>query len=253
MKVRVLKHVEIRVPRDKRYYEQLRTEFLLGRKVEHPGLRRSIELKINRSLMHGVTEAALIMELCDGFTLEEFFPEDPTEQVCIFLRAAMAIAALHDYGYVHCDLKPGNIMVHGRAEAMVIDLGQACKIGLTKERIQGTPNFMAPEQTRREPMTIQTDIFCLGATIYQALTKQPMPTLMNVDKSERKALTDDSVPSPKSLVPAITEEMSNLVMECVRLDPEARPADMHQVVERLRDAGLACVRRMEQGDGANFT
>ena len=242
--VRVLKHVVITTEKEKRFYEQLRTEFLLGRKVIHPGLRRCLEMHVSRTWRGGVNEACVIMELCDGYTLEEYFPVDPTERVCIFLRCAMAIAALNDFGWVHCDLKPGNILIHGRAEAKVIDLGQACRIGTVKHRIQGTPNFMAPEQRRREPMTPKTDVFCFGATMYAALVGKPIPTVMTAGKGESVELVDGVVPAPHTLDAYIPEELSMLVMDCVKAIPEQRPRDMHRVVERLKEAGMAVVRRL---------
>jgi serine/threonine-protein kinase len=242
--VHVLKHVSIQTPRDKRYYQQLRTEFLLGRRLGHPGLRRARSMHIRRSWSGGVTEAALILELCQGNTLEEYFPTDTTQRICIFVRAAMAVAALNDYGYVHCDLKPGNILVTADSHAMVIDLGQACRIGVTKERIQGTPNYMAPEQARRGAMTPKTDVFCFGATMYTTLTGKQMPTLMTAGRGENSLMIDDWIPAPHTIDASIPPDLSLLVMDCVRTNMDRRPADMHEVVARLSAAGMNEVRRV---------
>jgi serine/threonine protein kinase len=59
----------------------------------------------------------------------------------------------------------------------VIDLGQACAIGTAKSRIQGTPDYIAPEQVKCAAVTPQTDIYNLGATLYWALTGTHIPTL----------------------------------------------------------------------------
>lgn len=240
-----LKHVIVLTPKDKRFYEQLRTEYLIGRHVQHPGLRKSIDMRVKRNWMGSVIEAALILEFCDGYSLEENVPLDPTERICVFLRAAMAIAALNDMGFVHCDIKPGNILVRERAQAAVIDLGQACKIGTAKQRIQGTPNYMAPEQSRREELTEKTDVFCFGATLYSALTRQPLPTLITSNRKERQLVIEDMIPAPHTIDQNIPEDLSWLIMECVRTRPERRPADMHQVVKGLRACGMTSIQRMD--------
>lgn len=245
--VLVLKHVAVQTPREKRFYHQLRTEYLLGRRVKHAGLRRAREMHIRRSWRSGVIEAGLILEHCDGYTLEEALPGDVTECVCVLMRAAMAVAALNDFGYVHCDLKPGNIVIGEGAQATVIDLGQACKIGYKKERIQGTPNFMAPEQARRSEMTPQTDVYCFGATMYTVLTGKQMPTLITAGRGENSMMVDDLVAAPHTIDPAVPPDLSLLVMDCVRIKPERRPLDMHEVVLRLRGVGLNAMRRLESG------
>ena len=66
---------------------------------------------------------------------------------------------MHKRGFVHADIKPGNILVTERDEVKIIDLGQACATGTVKKRIQGTPGYMAPEQAHRQTITDKTDGF----------------------------------------------------------------------------------------------
>jgi eukaryotic-like serine/threonine-protein kinase len=128
----------------------------------------------------------------------------------------------------------------------VIDLGQACPVGTKKERIQGTPDYIAPEQVKCLPVSIRTDIYNYGATMYWALSGRKMPTLFTVGKGENSMLSDDLIPGPSVINPLVPEQLSNFVMECVRLNPKKRPADMGEVARRLeiiqhvieRDAGL---------------
>ena len=86
--------------------------------------------------------------------LESNPPKRLTDTVDVFVRTGKALEALHCAGYVHCDLKPNNILLGPSGEVKVIDLGQACKINTVKERIQGTPDYIAPEQVKREPVTM---------------------------------------------------------------------------------------------------
>ena len=116
----------------------------------------------------------------------------------------------------------------------VIDFGQACRIGTVKERIQGTPDYIAPEQVARRPISVQTDVFNLGATIYWTLTNTNIPTLYTVNKKgDNSFLLDQTIQTPSDLNPIVPQGLSNLVMECVSTRPAKRPADMDQIIMRL--------------------
>ena len=229
-----LKHVLPRQEKDVRFVEQLETEFEVGRQVSHPGLRRSIDLKISRTLFRKVTEAALVLELFDGVSLERRLPQSLIQLVEVFIQTADALSSLHGLGYVHCDLKPNNILVDSAArQVKVIDLGQAARIGTAKTRIQGTPDYIAPEQVKCLPVTVQTDVFNFGATMYWSLCGRKLPTLFNIKKQENSFLLDTTMASPRECNRQVPETLSNLVMECVRTNPQKRPHDMAELSRRL--------------------
>ena len=229
-----LKYVTPKVDKDVRFVEQLETEFEVGKQVSHPGLRRSLDLKVSKTLFRKITEAALVMELFDGVSLERRLPQGMTQMVQVFIQSAEALGALHALGYVHCDLKPNNILVDAACRNVkVIDLGQAAKIGTAKSRIQGTPDYIAPEQVKLLPVTVQTDVFNFGATMYWCLCGRKLPTLFNIKKSENSFLLDTTMASPRECNKTVPETLSNLVMECVRTNPQKRPADMTELSRRL--------------------
>src|ERR1039458_2001032 len=145
-----LKHVVRKTDKDVRFIEQLENEFEVSKRFTHPGLRRSIDVKVLRTLLRKPTEAMLVMELFDGTPLDAQQSRDVDGTVDIFIQVAEALDALHGYGFVHCDLKPNNILVNNRGEVKVIDFGQACPVGTAKARIQGTPAFISPEQVKWE-------------------------------------------------------------------------------------------------------
>jgi len=229
-----LKHVIRDVQKDIRFVEQMEAEFELSRQFNHLNLRRTYELKIQKTLLLKVTEAFLLMELVDGLPLDIRCPRDMMDLLDTFIQAAQGLKAMHQMGYVHCDIKPNNILRNDAGLVKVIDYGQSCKIGTVKERIQGTPDYIAPEQVSRRPVTVQTDIFNLGATLYWALTGKNIPTLYTVNKKgENSFLVDDRIQSPAEMNPKVPPAVNNLAIECISTSPKKRPADMDEMITRL--------------------
>ena len=124
----------------------------------------------------------------------------------------------------------------------LIDFGQTCKVGAVKERIQGTPDFISPEQVKCLPVTVRTDVFNLGATMYWALARRPIPTLFTLKRDENSFLMDDRITPPHEINSAVPPPLSNLVMECVRTNPAKRPGDMNELLRRLELVRHAAVR-----------
>lgn len=231
--VYALKHVVRETAKDIRFIEQVETEFQISRNFTHPNLRRSFELKLNKTLLMRITEAFLVMELVDGKPLDVRPPRDMIDIVDTFIQAAQGLRAMHNLGYAHCDIKPNNILRSDKGLVKIIDFGQGCKIGTVKERIQGTPDYIAPEQVARRPISVQTDVFNLGATIYWALTGTNIPTMYTAGKKDNSFVLDQTMRTPAELNPTVPAGLSNLVMECVSTRPSKRPADMEQVANRL--------------------
>jgi serine/threonine-protein kinase len=141
--------------------------------------------------------------------------------------------------------------VNAAGVVKVIDLGQACPAGTVKKRIQGTPDYISPEQVKLDPVTVRTDVFNFGATMYWALSGQKLPTLFTIQKAKNAFLVDQFVAKPHELNPQVPENLSNFVMECVRTNPAKRPGDITSVISRLeiiqhgvqRDAAASSLRK----------
>lgn len=240
-----LKYVVRRTDRDDRFIEQLQTEYEVGRQVKHAGLRRCIEMRANRNWFHRINEAALIMELFDGMPLDSQAAPPLRAAVACFIQAGQALGSLHQLGFIHCDLKPNNILLAADGSVKIIDLGQACRAGTKKERIQGTPDFMAPEQVKCEPMTVRTDVYNLGATMYWTLCGKRLPTLFNISRSANSFLLDDQVATPHDLKPEVPLTLSTLVMDCVKSNPDKRPPDMEAIIRRLEVVDFTLAREQD--------
>jgi len=229
-----LKHVVCKKDKDVRFADQLINEFNVGSAVRHPGLRRLVDMKVERTLFRKIKSATLLMELFSGEPLDHNLPRDDGSMIDMFIAVTQALAAMHAAGYVHCDLKPSNILRNAAGDVRVIDLGQACKIGEKKSRIQGTPDYISPEQVKLLPVDERTDVFNLGATMYWCLCGQKMPTLFTVgNKGENSFLVDQFIKSPHDHNSMVPEVLSNFVMECCRTNRDRRPRDMKVVLQRL--------------------
>ena len=228
-----LKHVVRKSDADQRYIDQLQNEFDISRLFRHPALRKCIELKINKKLLGGVSDAALVMELIDGTPLDRQDLLPIPKLLDVFTQTARGLSAMHHLRIIHCDLKPSNILTCPDGQVKIIDFGQACKSGTVKERVQGTPDFIAPEQVRCKPVDPTTDVFNFGATLYWALTGQRIPTLITTHRAGWHELKDQSFPSPVDLNSQVPEPLSKLAMWCVNVSRGSRPPDMDMVIAGL--------------------
>ncbi len=252
-----LKRVVRVSPADQRFLDQALAEHVIASKFDHPLLRKSYKVIRNRALIR-VTEVLVLMERVVGKSLEQHRPSDMFDLCAIIQKTAQGLAAMHEAGYVHADIKPNNIMVTGKRESKIIDFGQSCEIGTVKERIQGTPDYIAPEQVLRRAITPATDAFNLGATMYWLLTGKHVPTLIPRTTSQVGQVRDQSVAlrhdqllSPDQINSEVPPALSNLVMECVRRDPKERPGSMQAIADRFEIVGAQILRARERNGGSD--
>jgi serine/threonine-protein kinase len=226
-----LKRVIFERPEDSRVFEQMETEYKAAKRIDHPYVRKCYKLKKIRSMLK-VREMLLSMELFDGENLEDSPTLSLGDVLLVFRLVATGLNAMHQRGFVHCDIKPNNILLSKAGSIKIIDLGQSCKIGTVKPRIQGTPDYIAPEQVRRNPLGPKTDIFNLGATMYWAITGKNVPTLIP-KKNEYGLPITEHLRAPHEIKKRIPAGISKLVMDCIKENPAERPPNMVTVVSRL--------------------
>ena len=229
-----VKHVLRQEGEDGRMIDQVETEFRVGSRLNHPYIRNYYEIERRRKRLK-TREVIMKMEYCPGVSLEQSRQRSLLDLLLIFRMVADGLLGMHSQGFLHCDMKPNNIIIADNGAIRIIDLGQSCTNGTVKPRIQGTPDYIAPEQVKRKHLNPRTDVFNLGATMYWALTGKHIPTLIP-KPSERVDLAranKESPLTPHQIKPKIPVGVSNLVMECVRTDPRQRPADMPMLISRL--------------------
>jgi serine/threonine-protein kinase len=227
-----LKRIIYERPQDTRVFEQTENEYKVAQRINHPYIRKCYKLKKIRTMLK-ITEMLLSMEFFDGKSLEDGPTLSLVDVLLVFRMVATGLNAMHSEGFIHCDIKPNNILMSKAGSIKIIDLGQSCKIGTTKRRIQGTPAYIAPEQVRRKPLSPRTDIFNLGATMYWALTGKNVPTLIPKKNSGVGIVIPRNCPAPHELKKRIPITISRLVMECVKDNPAHRPPNMMTIISRL--------------------
>ncbi len=226
-----LKRVIFERPEDIRVFKQVETEYKVARQIDHPYVRKCYDLKKIRRMFR-TKEILLSMEYFDGQNLEDGPALSLGDVLLVFRMVASGLNAMHQHGFVHCDIKPNNILLSKAGSIKIIDLGQSCRIGTVKPRIQGTPDYIAPEQVRRRPLGPKTDIFNLGATMYWALTGKHAPTLIPKKDKFGFPITKPRR-APHEIKTRLPIEISKLVMDCIEDDPARRPHNMMTVVSRL--------------------
>ena len=228
-----LKRMVFEYAEDTRIFEQMETEYKVTRQIDHPYVRKCHKLIKRRKLLK-TKELLLSMEIFDGQSLEEGPSLSLGDILLLFRMVATALNAMHQRGFIHCDIKPNNILIGKDSTIKIIDLGQSCRIGTIKPRIQGTPDYIAPEQVRREHLNHRTDIFNLGATMYWALTGKNVPTLIPPRTDFGLPLSQQrKFKTPHEIYRKIPRRISELVMECVREKPVERPASMADIIAQL--------------------
>ncbi|QDU34715.1 Serine/threonine-protein kinase PrkC [Poriferisphaera corsica] len=240
--VYALKRVVRSGPSDQRFIDQAVSEHEVAARFDHPILRKSLKLYRQRSFLR-TSEVYVLMEMVDGLTLEQYQSSGIIELVHICKHVATGLGVMHQQNIVHADMKPNNVMVTTSGQVKVIDFGQSCPNGAVKERIQGTPDYIAPEQVMRRNITPQTDVFNLGATMYWMLTKRHVPTMIPKGKAGVDIRTDEQCVPPSELNPDIPPALSSLIMDCVEQHPKDRPSTMQQLVDRIDIATAQIMRR----------
>ena len=169
-------------------------------------------------------------------------PLDITECVAIATQIASGLAAAHDVGIVHRDVKPANIMLTKRGDAKLVDFGIATLphgVHVTRTGTTlGTVAYMAPEQIDGAGATERTDMWALGVVLFEMLTGR-LPFNGATDVSLMNAVIDDRPLSVQRLRPDVPTAVANVVSRALRKDPASRFGSARELLAALRDLDTA--------------
>ena len=205
--------------------------------LNHPGLVTIFDV--------GATPGGspfIVMELLDGETLRDALGDlDPhplpvRKAVDYAIQIAAALAVAHEKGIIHRDLKPENIVITVDGQVKILDFGLAKLAGApvdvddkhkTARRftsagiVVGTPGYMSPEQVRAQPLDYRTDLFSLGAVLYEMLSGRRVFDRDSAVETLHAVLSDEPPPLPK-LVPSIPPALDAVVRHCLEKNPQER-------------------------------
>jgi len=219
-------------------FTRFQREEEIGRQLDHPAILKIIPVEKPKSRPY------LVMEYLDGRTLDKVMeatkPLPEKEAAKIASRVCEALAHMHGKGVVHRDLKPQNIMVCTDGSIRILDFGIAKAARMRRltfagfSPTMGTPDYMAPEQVNGRRGDHRTDIYSLGAILYEMVTgKVPFEgespyVVMNV------RTTGDPV-APRKINPHLTPVMEEIVLHALARTPEERYESAAKMKAELDD------------------
>jgi serine/threonine protein kinase/tetratricopeptide (TPR) repeat protein len=224
--------------------ERFRREALVLSRLSHPGVATVFDFDAQDGYDF------LVMEYVPGGTLASrlatgLLPVDSVLHLGVAIADALENA--HRNGILHRDLKPGNILLTAEGRPKILDFGLALLLaaGPATGRmtqmgtVVGTLPYMAPEQLFGEVDDARTDIYALGAMLFEMATGQ-LPFFKERPEALMFAIINAAAPSLRSIRPDAPAELDRLVAECLHKDPARRPASAAWVgdaLRRIRDGG----------------
>lgn len=217
-------------------FDRFRREEEIGLQLQHPYILKIIPVE-NKSRPY------LVMEYLEGQTLSELLknvrPLPEPDAVKIASRVCEALEYMHQKGVVHRDLKPQNIMLCNDGAIRVMDFGIARAqqsrrltfVGFTPA--MGTPDYMAPEQVRGSRGDQRTDIYSLGAILYEMTTGDPPFGGDSAYVIMNARVTGDPI-APRKLNPKLTPVLEEIILHAMERDPKRRyqsAADMKRELD----------------------
>lgn len=183
----------------------------------------------------------IVMEYVPGESLREVIareaPVEPLRAATLAARIADALDYAHRRGVVHCDIKPGNILLPAEDVPKIVDFGIARTAGTTAtltEQVVGTAAYIAPEQVQGERPDGRADVYSLAAVLYEMLTGAPPFADRNLAVLAAQRLTQDPIP-PHERVPSVPAALSYVVMRGLARDRDDRYTSAAEFAAALRD------------------
>lgn len=184
--------------------------------------------------------AYLVMEYLPGITLRDLLKDykrlTPEQTVDILDAVLAGLAAAHKAGIVHRDLKPENVLLadDGRIKLGDFGLARAASANTaTGQALLGTIAYLSPELVTRGVADARSDIYAVGIMVYEMLTGE-QPYVGEAPMAIAYQHANDQVPMPSTKNPNVPVELDELVVWSTARDPEARPRDAKEMLDRLR-------------------
>jgi Protein kinase domain len=202
----------------------------------------------------------IVMEYLDGENLADLLDREGALQidqaVSFMLQCCLALAEVHVAEMVHRDLKPGNLFIarlpDGSPSVKIVDFGISKQIGsardgaaTTSPQVLGSPYYMSPEQMRAEAVDERSDIWGLGAILFEMLTGRP-PFIGDTLPEVYSAVLNDAPPPVDTLRSSVPAGLDDVVQRCLEKDPAQRFCDVADLAEALAPFAIAAAPSVER-------
>jgi serine/threonine protein kinase len=216
--------------RDPTFLGRFRREAVAAARLNHPGILRVFDTGVDDGLCY------IVMEFFDAQTLQEVLDgkgrPDPSVAVSLILPILSALEVAHASGVIHRDLKPGNVLVANGSAGSEGRQVKVADFGLAKAAfdptdltatgaILGTVRYLSPEQVQGGELTPASDLYAVGAILYELLTGRPPFEADGPVATAMVRLTKDPIP-PRDLVGGIPRGLQQAVMRALARRPEDR-------------------------------
>jgi WD40 repeat protein len=218
------------------FVERFKREAQSAARMQHPNIVAIYEIGSHDQLNF------FSMRLVHGLSLAQVLVEHgayaPSEAASLLRRIAEAVDYAHRLGVLHLDLKPANILLDERGEPQVADFGLARRLdeiyASDSDEVSGTPSYMAPEQAqlKSHKLSPATDIYGLGAILYELLTGTP-PFLGATPQDTLERVVRDEPPSIRARRSEISADLEAICLKCLAKNPRERYGSAHELSEDL--------------------
>jgi TolB-like protein/Flp pilus assembly protein TadD/predicted Ser/Thr protein kinase len=220
----------------KAHLRRFRLEAEAAAKLEHPGIVPIHEVGERDGSCY------FSMKFVEGGQLDEVARREPIpvrRAVELIVKVARTVHYAHEHGILHRDIKPGNILLDQKGEPHLTDFGLARLVESESSvthtlDVLGTPSYMAPEQAvgNNAAVSSVTDVYGLGAVLYQLLTGHP-PFAGGATYETIRLLLDTEPRQPRLLNPKIDRDLSTICLKCLEKDPKRRYSSALALAEDL--------------------
>jgi HAMP domain-containing protein len=214
--------------------DRFKQEIRLARRITHPNILRTHDLGETGGLRY------LSMELVKGLTLKQLIDAGEILPTPVGLRIAKQIcaglAAAHEAGVIHRDIKPQNILIDPTGGLKITDFGIARLSqgrGMTAAgSVVGTPDYMSPEQARGLPLDFRSDIYSTGVVLYEVFTGT-LPFDGDTPLAVVLKHIQEPPPAPHTRNPKIDPRIPPILLRCLEKDPRDRYQTVNELYEAL--------------------
>ncbi|HMF45126.1 MAG TPA: protein kinase, partial [Candidatus Udaeobacter sp.] len=230
--------------------------------LEHPNITRLLDAGTTRDGL-----PYFVMEFVEGTPITKFVQRknmDLRGRLKLFLKVCSAVELAHRQHIIHRDIKPGNVLANENCELKLLDFGIAKLLSVQPDNEEVTvaaerrftPIYAAPEQSAGRAATIASDVYSLGALLYELLTNKPPPGSSNSNSLENNLSKHLTEPLPSHVIPdpqtkrQLRGQLCQIVAKAIRRDPAQRyssAAELSKDIERYLDGGAPRSERSSGG------